>query len=163
LEHSSIFLAGQELRKEGLQLADTTVKQATGSKEMELVYSIRTKVFIEEQQVPKDLEMDEWEEKSVHFLAWLGDVPVGTCRLRFIDHDTGKAERVAVLKEYRKTGAGTKLMQALETFARQKGAKKISLNAQVSALPFYEKLGYTAFGTPFEDAGILHMRMEKNL
>ena len=71
MEHSSIFPAGQGLRKEGMQLANTTVKQATGSKEMELVYSIRTKVFIEEQQVPKDLEMDEWEEKSVHFLAWL--------------------------------------------------------------------------------------------
>ncbi len=119
-----------------MQLADTTVKQATGSKEMELVYSIRTKVFIEEQQVPKDLEMDEWEEKSVHFLAWLEDIPVGTCRLRFIDHDTGKAERVAVLKEYRKTGAGTKLMEALETFARQKGPKKSCCMRKSPRCPF---------------------------
>lgn len=146
-----------------MQLADTTVKQATGSKEMELVYSIRTKVFIEEQQVPKDLEMDEWEEKSVHFLAWLGDVPIGTCRLRFVDNNTGKAERVAVLKEYRNTGAGTQLMKALEACARQNGAKKVLLNAQISAMPFYEKLGYVSFGTPFDDAGILHMQMKKNL
>ena len=144
-------------------MAAATITQATNKEEMDHVYSIRTKVFIEEQQVPKDLEMDEWEEKSVHFLAWLSDTPIGTCRLRFVDNDTGKAERVAVLKEYRNTGAGTKLMQALEAFARQKGAKKILLNAQISAMPFYEKSGYIAFGTPFDDAGILHMQMEKKL
>lgn len=144
-------------------MAAATIKQATNKEEMDHVYSVRTKVFIEEQQVPKDLEMDEWEEKSVHFLAWLGDTPIGTCRLRFVDNDTGKAERVAVLKEYRNTGAGTKLMQALEAFARQKGAKKILLNAQISAMPFYEKSGYIAFGKPFDDAGILHMQMEKKL
>ncbi len=139
------------------------VKKTVTDSDLEHVFSIRTKVFVEEQNVPQDLEIDEWEEKSIHFLAWDDKSPIGTCRLRFVDHFTAKAERVAVLKEKRKTGAGKLLMQTLEELARQKGARKILLHAQVPVLPFYRKLGYEPFGYPFDDAGILHMKMEKSL
>ncbi|WP_220184198.1 GNAT family N-acetyltransferase [Thermoactinomyces mirandus] len=141
----------------------TIVKKAITDSDLNHVFSIRTKVFVEEQNVPKDLEIDEWEEKSTHFLAWENELPIGTCRLRFVDPFTAKAERVAVLKEKRKTGAGKLLMQTLENVARQKGARKILLYAQVRVIPFYKKLGYEPFGTPFDDAGIPHMKMEKSL
>lgn len=141
----------------------TIVKKAITDSDLNHAFSIRTKVFVEEQNVPKDLEIDEWEEKAIHFLAWENELPIGTCRLRFVDQFTAKVERVAVLKEKRKTGAGKLLMQTLEELARQKGAQKILLHAQVAVIPFYKKLGYEAFGTPFDDAGILHMKMEKSL
>ena len=141
----------------------TIVKKALTDSELTHAFSIRTKVFVEEQNVPADLEIDEWDPKSIHFLAWENGTPIGTCRLRFIDQSTAKAERVAVLKEKRKTGAGKLLMQTLEEFARQNGATKILLHAQVPVIPFYKKLGYVPFGTPFDDAGILHMKMKKPL
>lgn len=141
----------------------TIVKKAVTDPDLNHAFSIRTKVFVEEQKVPKDLEIDEWEEKAIHFLAWENELPIGTCRLRFVDKFTAKVERVAVLKEKRKTGAGKLLMQTLEDLARQKGAQKLLLHAQVQVIPFYKKLGYKPFGTPFDDAGILHMKMEKSL
>lgn len=80
----------------------TIVKKAITDSDLNHAFSIRTKVFVEEQNVPKDLEIDEWEEKAIHFLAWENELPIGTCRLRFVDQFTAKVERVAVLKEKKK-------------------------------------------------------------
>ncbi|MBA4493290.1 GNAT family N-acetyltransferase [Paenactinomyces guangxiensis] len=130
---------------------------------MNEAFAIRRNVFIEEQQVPEDLEIDEWEDIATHFLALEEGKPVGTCRLRWVNPQTVKAERVAVLGEKRKTGAGKKLMEALELYARDKGAKTIVLNAQIQVVPFYEKLGYRGTGASFFEAGIKHIPMKKEL
>lgn len=139
------------------------VKVVQEASELEQALDIRRQVFIEEQEVPEDIEVDEYEQTATHFLALDGTEPVGTCRLRWVDPQTAKAERVAVLKEKRSTGAGRKLMEALEAYARDKGAHSIVLNAQARVLSFYEKLGYVAMGTPFMDAGIEHRKMKKEL
>ncbi|SEN07004.1 GNAT family N-acetyltransferase [Lihuaxuella thermophila] len=139
------------------------VKTACQPQELEQAFAIRRKVFIEEQQVPEELELDEWDGQSTHFLALEQNTPVGTCRLRWLDARTAKAERVAVLRTKRNTGAGKKLMEALEAHAGKKGALSIVLNAQIQVVPFYEKLGYQAAGTPFFEAGIKHIPMKKEL
>lgn len=123
---------------------------------------IRRKVFIEEQRVPEDLELDQQEGECTHFLATDGDLDVGTARLKPVD-GKAKAQRVAVLPSHRNTGVGKALMDALEAEARAQGMKTVVLSSQVSAIPFYERLGYAAHGDVYKDAGIDHRDMSKSL
>jgi predicted GNAT family N-acyltransferase len=122
---------------------------------------IRREVFVDEQDVPLDEEMDAHDANSTHFLALLDGEPVGTARLRTLGDGTPKAERVAVRAAHRKTGIGRGLMPALEDAARAKG--HLVLNAQVPVIPFYERLGYKTEGPVFDEAGIPHRAMRKRL
>ncbi|TCP65446.1 GNAT family N-acetyltransferase [Baia soyae] len=140
-----------------------SVKKVESDHELNQAFAIRQKVFVHEQGVPEDQEIDEKESCSVHFLATLDKKAIGTCRMRWYEPHVAKAERVAVIPEGRGTGAGRELMLALEEHARQEGAKKIVLSAQTQALPFYEKLGYIAEGDVYLDAGIDHKDMKKKL
>ncbi len=124
--------------------------------------ALRLEVFVEEQQVPIEEEEDGLDVESTHFLAVDGDAIVGTARLRIVDGE-GKAERVAVRAAGRRGGVGRALMRALESEASRVGARTMCLNAQVSAIPFYEALGYLAHGPEFDDAGIPHRAMQRDL
>ena len=122
---------------------------------------VRREVFVAEQGVPLDEEMDEHDATAMHFLALEDGEPVGTARLRTLPDGTPKAERVAVRAAHRKTGIGRALMTALEDAARPSG--QLVLNAQVPVIPFYERLGYEAEGPIFDEAGIPHRAMRKRL
>ncbi len=127
---------------------------------------VRKFVFIEEQQVPEDLEIDEHDEpsaKTVHFVAYVEQIPVGAGRLRTYTDGVGKVERVAVMKNQRGTGLGAQLMRVIEQEAVRQGYKKLKLNAQCHAQRFYEKLGYHPVGEVFDEAGIDHIAMEKEI
>jgi ElaA protein len=124
-------------------------------------------VFIDEQGVPEDLELDGLDAACAHFLATASDVDgaivdVGTARLK-PNGGQAKAQRVAVARAWRKRGVGQALMAALEEDARARGLSAVVLSSQVSAIPFYERLGYTASGPVYEDAGIPHRDMRKPL
>lgn len=127
------------------------------------VFAIRRKVFVDEQQVPPEEEIDEYEEEATHFLACVGGEPAGAARMRWKDEKTAKAERVAVLSHFRGTGVGRELMQAIEKEAQANNARSIQLSAQTHAQPFYKRLGYEAYGDVFLDAGIEHIAMKKQL
>ncbi|MEX0731330.1 MAG: GNAT family N-acetyltransferase [Aquisalimonadaceae bacterium] len=117
---------------------------------------IRFGVFVVEQNVPEELELDLLDDSSRHWLArnQNGEV-VGTARLT-PDHHIG---RMAVLADYRGRGIGRGLVRAIQQHARDNGIPQLSLNAQTYAIPFYEKLGFRAEGAEFLDAGILHRTM----
>jgi predicted GNAT family N-acyltransferase len=133
------------------------------SDELALCFDIRREVFVAEQGVPVDEEIDGRDARCLHFLAFVATDAVGTARLRFTDDGHAKAERVAVRRAVRATGAGTLLMRALEAEARARGHDRLVLNAQVPVLPFYEKLGYVIDGPEFKEAGIAHRAMSKRL
>ncbi|AQS56384.1 GNAT family N-acetyltransferase [Novibacillus thermophilus] len=139
---------------------NVSVKKIT-SEDKSDAFCVRRRVFVEEQRVPMELEIDEYEDEATHFVAYIDGEPVGTARLRWKDHLTVKAERVAVLKPYRGNGVGKLLMQALEEEARRKNATSIQLHAQIQAQQFYERLGYKAYGDLFFDADIEHIAMKK--
>lgn len=139
---------------------NVSVKKIT-SEDKSDAFCVRRRVFVEEQRVPMELEIDEYEDEATHFVAYIDGEPVGTARLRWKDHLTAKAERVAVLKPYRGNGVGKLLMQALEEEARRKNATSIQLHAQIQAQRFYERLGYKAYGDLFFDADIEHIAMKK--
>ncbi|WP_110929122.1 GNAT family N-acetyltransferase [Bacillus massiliglaciei] len=126
-------------------------------------YSIRKKVFVEEQRVPLEEEIDQYEDEATHFLL-LDDQgsPSGAGRFRILD-GIGKVERICVLADKREKGAGAAIMGKIEEFAKQHPVSQLKLNAQVTAIPFYEKLGYHIVSKEFMDAGIPHKTMVKNL
>lgn len=124
--------------------------------------AIRRKVFVEEQSVPEDLECDAADATAVHLLATLDGRPVGTARL-LIDGPEGKIGRVAILPDCRGTGAGAALMRAALDELRARGVTTARLGAQTHALGFYEKLGFTAYGPIYDDAGIPHRDMSRLL
>ncbi|WP_232698285.1 GNAT family N-acetyltransferase [Brevibacillus daliensis] len=135
-------------------------------KELQDAMNVRRIVFVHEQQVPEELEIDEHDTLScptIHFVAYQGEHPVAASRLRPYEADIAKVERVAVLKETRGTGLGRELMLVMEEVAKKNSFHTLKLSAQLHAQAFYEKLGYVAYGEVFEDAGIDHVMMEKSL
>lgn len=118
--------------------------------------AIRTEVFIYEQQVPEAMEWDEFDAISTHVLVRNFDgLPVGTARLL----PDGHIGRMAVLKEWRNKGYGGAMLQKLLEELSNRHEKKVMLNAQTSAVKFYEKFGFKVSGNEFWEAGILHVRM----
>lgn len=132
-------------------------------KEIPTVYNIRKTVFVDEQHVPMDLEIDEFEVDALHFICYQNDDhAVGASRLRFID-DYGKLERICVLKEFRGLSLGKQLIHHMEAAIIQHGFHKAKLNAQSHAIAFYSNLGYEVVSGEFMDAGIPHVTMIKSL
>jgi len=118
--------------------------------------TVREIVFIVEQNVPRELEWDDWDERSLHALAFdIDGSVVGTARLL----PDGRLGRMAVLRECRGRGAGTALAIALIRRAAERGEVEVVLHAQVHAAPFYQRLGFIERGETFEEAGIPHVEM----
>lgn len=121
---------------------------------------IRFAVFVAEQRVPAELELDDRDPYCTHVLAFDDHgTAIATGR---IDRD-GKVGRIAVVAAARRTGAGRAVMEFLHSLARERALAAVWCNAQVSAVPFYERLGYRATGAHFYEAGIEHVRMRKTL
>jgi predicted GNAT family N-acyltransferase len=139
-----------------------TVKIVETQKELEDAYSVRKTVFVDEQDVPLDEEIDAYEDEAEHFVMYHEGSPIAAGRFRFVD-GYGKVERICVLQEARKTGAGKAIMNAIEKYAREKDIHKLKLNAQTHAIPFYAGLGYEIVSEEFMDAGIPHKTMVKEL
>ncbi len=121
--------------------------------------AIRQKVFIEEQGVPQEMELDEFDPIASHALAFQGDQCIGTGRLIETTQNAGQIGRMAVLADFRGNGTGKAILMALIELARSQKITSISLHSQVSAIPFYEKFGFIAQGSVYEEAGIPHRNM----
>jgi len=152
-----------------MTLQQIAIHPVANQEDLEACFAIRLRVFVEEQQVPADEEMDEFDASWTacrHFLALVDGQPAATGRYRAYRESppTVKLQRIAVLPEHRGTGIGRKLVLAMEEDAASRGAASSLLDAQCHAEPFYRKLGYdTVSPESFLDAGIPHVRMEKKL
>ena len=119
--------------------------------------ALRTEVFVEEQGVPAELEMDSMDALCLHAVAYDADgTPVGTGRLL----PDGHIGRMAVRKAGRGTGVGSALLKGLMTQARARGDKQVVLSSQSHAAPFYQRHGFTVDGDEFFEAGIAHINMQ---
>lgn len=123
---------------------------------------IRVAVFVEEQQISKELEFDGLDDECLHFVSYDEDLPIAAGRLRIID-TIGKVQRICVLKEYRGKQIGNEIMHIIHETAKQNDVKQLLLHAQESAIPFYEKLGYEITSEVFYEADIPHVEMKFNL
>ena len=130
---------------------------------MARAYTIRRRVFIEEQHVPEEIELDADDALAFHALATVGDDAIGCGRM--LDHGDGEVKigRMAVVPEFRGTGVGRDILRFLMDRARARGLRKAVLHAQLSAEGFYLKEGFTPLGDVFDEAGVAHRKMEKLL
>ncbi len=122
-------------------------------------FLVRQAVFIHEQGVPAELELDEYDPLATHALAYLDELCIGTGRL--VDLGGGQAQigRMAVLAQFRGRGTGKKILEKLVQIASAQGVKLLILHSQVAAIPFYEKQGFRAEGPTYDEAGIPHRNM----
>jgi len=139
------------------------VRVADGEADREAALAVRREVFVEEQGVAEDIEMDGREDEAVHFVAEDDGDPVGAARLREVEAGVGKVERVAVVADRREEGVGRDVMELLETTAADRGLDRLVMHAQTRVESFYERLGYERTSDVFEEAGIDHVEMAKEL
>ena len=163
--------ACEQARRPRGAMTDFLVSPIRTIDELREALAVRMRVFVEEQHVPPEEEVDgydvdpETNTRAVHVLGRLDGEPVATGRL-LLDVPEGEVPhigRVAVLAEHRRSGHGRAIMSALHEEARARGFEGVTLAAQLHAMPFYERLGYVARGPVFLDAGIEHRDMDLRL
>ncbi len=142
-----------------------SVEQIQDQASLEQAFAIRIAVFVEEQGVPLEEELDSFdrlESGCAHVLVYYNGKPVGTGRVRKIDAGA-KLERICLLEEYRKHGLGKEIIGKLEAIAQSWEVQHVMLHGQTHAESFYQKLGYTTASDVFDEDGIDHVKMKKEL
>ncbi len=143
-------------------MQDLTIKLVETEEEMEGALGVRFRVFVGEQQVPMEEELDEVDATATHAIVLNGGEVVATGRVFFRDEDSAaRIGRMAVDMEYRRQGIGGRLLQFLEDHATAQGVTTYILNAQVYVKDFYAAHGYTERGEEFLEADIVHILMRK--
>ncbi|RWZ55115.1 GNAT family N-acetyltransferase [Halobacillus fulvus] len=136
--------------------------EVKNSRQKDDALQVRRIVFIDEQNVPEELEIDEHDNEALHFVGYENEEPVAAARLRFVD-DYGKLERICVKKPFRGKAYGKQMIAFMEQTITKQGVQKSKLNAQTHAENFYAGIGYQTVSDEFMDAGIPHVTMIKSL
>lgn len=137
------------------------IRLAKTRKDIDDALKVRKLVFVKEQKIPENIVVDKLENQADHFLALNHLKPVGTARIRYLDDEIAKIERMAILKEYRGKEVGSKLLKYILNVLNEKGIKTATMNAQLSTQQFYSKFGFRQVGKIFEEVGIKHIKMVK--
>ena len=135
------------------------IRLADWEKDKQALSTIRHQVFIKEQNVPEDMEWDEFDAVAMHFLALKNNQAIACARLK----PDGQIGRMAVLIDFRNKGTGKKLLQFVLQAAATKKLNAVYLHAQLAALAFYEKQGFVVKGDIFFEADIPHREMLKKI
>jgi predicted GNAT family N-acyltransferase len=134
------------------------IKRVSSQAELVQAFTIRIRVFVQEQRVPAEIELDIDDQRAIHFIATKSGKAVGTARV-VMKHGEAKIGRMAVLKNYRRRGVGAALLKRAILAAKRLHARRIYLHAQVAVLGFYQRMGFRAVGRVFDEAGIAHRKM----
>ena len=142
---------------------EITFKLVNNDYELQEAFNVRRLVFVEEQGIDEDIEYDGFDSEALHLIAKNNEQIIGTARLRFPGTGEAKIERMAVLKPFRRRGIGNGMMSFIDNELKVRQINHAVLHAQYVAIPFYEACGYCPTGLPFQEAGIKHIAMEKQL
>ena len=140
-----------------ISMDNLVIRLIRDKKEFDQVIEIRKQVFVKEQNVPYDLEVDRLDPEAEHFIVFFNEKPIGCARI--FTKKGCKLERIAVLKTYRNKGYGKELTKYLIQYCKNKGFKEIYLHSQTYVSDFYKKLGFKERGDTFLEAGIEHVEM----
>ena len=151
--HKAVHLAKEPV------LSDLSLRIATSEEDVLKVLVVRGIVFIEEQKVDWEGEIDEFEKTATHFLGEVGGQPVATGRLRNLDDGWVKVERIAVRPHWRGKGYAKEMVAFMLDHARAEGAGKFKMHAQVYLEDFYREFGFVREGNVFVECGIDHIFM----
>lgn len=134
------------------------IRTAGGQEDFFRLIRLREAVFVLEQGVPLEIELDDLDDRAIHFVAESGGKVVGTARL-VVEGKVGKIGRMAVEKGWRRRGIGGDLIGFIKKKADEMRLDALVLHAQETAVSFYERLGFAAEGERFEEAGLPHRKM----
>lgn len=144
-------------------MSNLVIKTAKLPEEFTSVQEIRRLVYQIEQGIDPTLELDGKDKISEHIIAYLNNKPVGTARIRYLDNTTAKIERLAVLETARGQGIGKKIMEKALDIIKQKNMQEVVIHAQEYIKKLHEQISFQQEGEPFEEAGILHVKMRRKL
>ena len=144
-------------------MSNLIIKTALLPQELPAIQTIRRLVFQTEQGVEAELDFDGQDETSVQIIAYFDSQPVGTARIRYLNNQTAKIERLAVLSTARGQGIGKKIMEKAIEVVAQKNIQEVLIHAQEYIKGLHQQLGFEQEGEEFEEAGITHVKMRKKL
>jgi predicted GNAT family N-acyltransferase len=140
-----------------------TCKLVTDDAELQEAFEVRRQVFVREQSISEDLVFDGHDREALHMVVKDDGRVIGSARVQFIADNQAKLERMAILKHYRRKGIGREMLLFLDTVWKDKRVQQVIIHAQFEVVPFYDLCGFTEFGFPFQEAGIKHIKMRKQL
>ena len=141
-------------------MSEISVKLVETEEEMEAAVGIRFRVFVDEQSVPPEIELDEYDAVATHAIASAEGRAVGTGRT-IVEGGLARIGRMAVDRAHRRGGVAGLILRFLEEEAREQGATEFVLHAQEYVKAFYAGHGYEEHGEVFMEAGIRHVEMRK--
>jgi predicted GNAT family N-acyltransferase len=134
------------------------IRKAENRTDFSNLFEVRKKVYVEELNVPRELEFDEFDEKALHFIIEVNGIVIGTARLVVSGFD-GNIGRVCLLKNFRRKGLGTKLIKSIIDYSIDIGLNRLIIEAKVEAVSFYEKIGFATDGIQYLEVGVPHRKM----
>lgn len=133
----------------------------TTPRQREDAFAVRIAVFVEEQQIPREEELDDADDTAIHCVGYLAGTPIAAGRL-VIGEGYGKIGRMAVLRQHRGEHYGARILESLEREGAARGLSEFRLSAQLSAKGFYDRAGYTPVGDIYNEVDIPHIAMIKS-
>ena len=138
-------------------------KLVTGDDELQEAFEVRKQVFVREQGISEDLVFDGHDREALHIVVEDGERVIGSARVQLLAANHAKLERMAVLEPYRRKGIGREMLLFLDTVWKDKQVQQVIIHAQLEVVPFYKLCGFDELGLPFQEAGIKHIKMRKQL
>ncbi len=144
-------------------MGEFSYKLVSSDRELKSAFEIRRQVFVEEQGISKELELDEHDREVLHMVVKDKERIIGTARIRFLAAGQAKLERMAVLKHFRRRGIGRGIISFLIEELRNRQIGQVLLHAEYSVVAFYRTCGFEESGSPFWEAGIRHIKMKRRI
>jgi len=138
-------------------------KLVTGGVELQEAFEVRRQVFSQEQSISEDLIFDGHDREALHMVVKDGERVIGTARVQFLTDNQAKLERMAILERYRRKGIGKEMLLFLDAVWKDKQVQQVIIHAQLEVVPFYKLYGFDELGLPFQEAGIKHIKMRKQV
>ncbi len=138
-------------------------KLVASDRELKEAFEVRKRVFVDEQGIAENLELDDRDGEALHMVVKDGERVIGTARVIFLANNQAKIERMAVLKPFRRKGVGRRIISFLNEELRKKQVEQVVVHAQYAVVGFYKLCGFEESSSPFWEAGIKHIKMERRL
>ena len=144
-------------------MSELSCKLVSSDRELEAAFEIRRQVFGHEQGISEDLVLDGHDREALQMVVVDEDAVIGTARVQFLPGNQAKIERMAVLEPLRRKGIGREILSFLDEELKSRNVKQVVLHAQYPVVHFYKACGFEEKGLPFWEAGIKHIKMQKQL
>jgi predicted GNAT family N-acyltransferase len=138
-------------------------KIVTDGVDLQQAFEVRRQVFVREKGISEDLVFDGHDRETLHMVVKDREKVIGSARVQFLTDNQAKLERMAILKHYRRKGIGKEMLLFLNTVWKDKQVQQVIIHAQLEVVPFYKLCGFDELGLPFQEAGIKHIKMRKQV